>query len=129
MQVYYFTRTNRSKKIAEALAARSGGAAQRIEDGKSWAGPIGFLKACFMAVGRKSLPARYPKPADGPVAVVFPVWAGTFPPAVRSFIDTVGRARITAIPTSGGGKLEDRAGFARVIDLIGKDISLPEDAV
>ncbi len=130
MQVYYFTRTNRSKKIAEELAARYGATAQRIEDGRNWAGPLGFIKACVMSVRKKSLPARYPKPAaDGPVMVVFPVWAGTFPPAVRGFIDTVGRARITAVPTSQGSTLEDRAGFAKVVDLVGKEISVPETAL
>ena len=129
MQVYYFTRTNRSRRIAEELAARCGATAQRIEDGKNWSGGIGFIRACFMSVGKKSLPARYQKPADGPVMVVFPIWAGTFPPAVRGFIDAVGRTRITAIPTSGGSTLEDRAGFARVIDLVGKEAALPEDVV
>lgn len=129
MQVYYFTRTGRSKNIAEELAARCGAIAQRIEDGRNWSGAIGFIRACFMSGGKKSLPARYSQPADGPVVVVFPIWAGTFPPAVRSFIAAVGRARITAIPTSGGGTLQDRAGFARVIDLVGKEATLPEDVV
>lgn len=127
MQIYYFTRTGRSKKIAETLAVRYGVTAQRIEDGKSWAGAVGFIKACLMSVGKKSLSARYPEPAaGGPIILVFPVWASTFPPAVRAFTDAVGRARITAIPTSEGSTLKDRAGFARVIDLVGKEISAPE---
>ncbi len=128
MQVYYFTRTNRSKKIAETLAARYGVTAQRIEDGKSWSGAVGFIKGGFMSVSKKSLPASYPQPvADGPIVLVFPVWADTFPPAVKTFVDVVGRARIIAIPTSQGSTIKDRAGFIRVVDLVGKDISAPEE--
>lgn len=128
MQVYYFTRTNRSKKIAETLAARYGVTAQKIEDGKNWTGAAGFMKAGFMSAKKKSLPASYAQPAaDEPIILVFPVWADSFPPAVKTFIDAVGRTRITAIPTSLGSTIKDRAGFARMIDLVGKEIAAPED--
>lgn len=128
MQVYYFTRTNRSKKIAETLAARYGAAVQKIDDGKSWTGATGFIKAGFMSVNKKGLPATYVEPAaDEPIILVFPVWADTFPPAVKTFIDAVGRARIIAVPTSLSSTIKDRAGFAKVIDLVGKEISAPED--
>lgn len=127
MQIYYFTRTNRSKDIAETLAERYGVTAQRINDGKNWAGAVGFIKAVFLSVSKKGLPVRYSEPAaDEPIILVFPVWADTFPPAVKTFIEKVGRARITAIPTSLGSTIKDRAGFARVIDLVGKEISTPE---
>lgn len=128
MQIYYFTRTNRSKQIAETLAARYGVTAQKIDDGKSWAGAIGFIKAGFMSVNKKEMPASYAQPdAHEPIILVFPVWADTFPPAVKTFIDTVGRSRITAVPTSLSSTIKDRAGFAKVIDLVGKEISAPED--
>lgn len=127
MQIYYFTRTDRSKNIAETLAVRYGVTAHRIDDGKSWTGAAGYIKAGFMAARQKNLPARYPEPAAvEPIVLVFPIWAGTFPPAVKTFIDTVGRGRITAIPTSLGSTLKDRTGFARVVDLVGKEISAPE---
>lgn len=128
MQIYYFTRTNRSKKIAETLAARYDVTAQRIKDGKSWAGAVGLIKACFMSINKKGLPARYAEPdAHEPIILVFPVWADTFPPAVKTFIDAVGRSRITAVPTSLSSTIKDRADFAKVIDLVGKEISAPED--
>ena len=128
MQVYYFTRTNRSKKIAETLATRYGVTAQKIDDGKSWAGAIGFIKAGFMSVNKKEMPASYAQPdTQDPIILVFPVWADTFPPAVKTFIDAVGRSRITAVPTSLSSTIKDRAGFDKVIDLVGKVISAPED--
>ena len=58
---------------------------------------------------------------------MFPIWAGTFPPAVRSFLQTEGREQIIAIPTSLGSVLKDREGFLKIFDLVGKDISAPED--
>lgn len=130
MQVYYFTRTGRSKHIAEELAAREKTEARRIEDGKNWSGAMGYLKAGAMSVRGKGLPAVYEQ-ADGKageqdvVVVVFPLWAGTFPPAVRTFIEEVGREHVVAIPTSLGSTLKDRQGFINVVDLVGKDIQAP----
>lgn len=127
MLIYYFSRTGRSKKIAEELAAKTQSRALPIADGKRWTGPFGFIRACIMTVRQKSLPARYEAPPAGDtVAVVFPVWASSFPPVVRTFIQELGRERIIAIPTSLGGTIEDRDGFARVIDLVGKEITAPE---
>ncbi len=127
MQVYYFTRTGRSKVIAEELAARLGVKANAIEDSKSWAGAWGYMKAGYMAATKKTLPAIYQKPIeDEEIALVFPVWAGSFPPAVRAFIGELGRGRIVCIPTSLGSNLVDRGGFVKIIDLVGKNIALPE---
>ncbi|MGE4548684.1 MAG: flavodoxin [Intestinibacillus sp.] len=128
MQIYYFTRSGRSKTIAEQLAARFGVHAERIEDGISWAGPWSYMKAGYMAVKSKTLPITYKKPVEGEqIVLVFPIWAGSFPPAVRTFLGEVGRENITCIPTSLGSTLKDRAGFAKVIDLVGDPISAPEE--
>lgn len=128
MQVYYFTRSGRSKGIAEQLASHFQTQAEQIEDGVDWSGAGGYMKAGYFSASGKSLPATYHSPEpEGTVALVFPIWAGTFPPAVRTFIDQVGRARIVCIPTSLGSKLKDRDGFAKVIDLVGKTISAPEE--
>lgn len=127
MQVYYFTRSGRSKAVAEELAARLGVEANEIGDGKSWAGAWGYIKAGYMASAKKALPARYQKPQEGEqIALVFPVWSGSFPPAVRDFIGGLGRERIVCIPTSLGSQLNDRSGFIKVVDLVGKEITLPE---
>lgn len=86
------------------------------------------MRAALGGMRRKSLPAVYEKPGKGEsVAVVFPIWAGGFPPAVRSFADEVGRKNIVAIPTSLGSRLTDREGFQTVIDLVGKEIAAPEE--
>ena len=126
MQVYYFTRTGRSKKIAEELAERYETKAQEIADDVNWQGAMGYLKAGYESFKKETRPARYNKPtADEELILVFPVWAGTFPPAVRTFLEREGRAKVICMPTSIGSKLNDRDGFAKVIDLVGKEIETP----
>ena len=127
MQVYYFTRTGRSKKIADELAARYETKAQEIADDVNWQGAMGYLKAGYESFKKETRPARYNKPvADEELILVFPVWAGTFPPAVRSFLEREGRTKVICMPTSIGSKLKDRDGFVKVIDLVGKTITTPE---
>ena len=126
MQVYYFTRTGRSKQVAEELADRYETKAQEIADDVNWQGAMGYLKAGYESFRKETRPARYNKPtADEELILVFPVWAVTFPPAVRSFLEREGREKVICMPTSIGSKLKDREGFIKVIDLVGKTITTP----
>jgi len=121
-RVYYFTRTGDSEKIAASIAQQTGGTCFKIDDGQNWAGTVGFIRGGYFASSKKSLPAAYEKPEEGDsIYLCFPIWAGAFPPAVRTFIDEVGRDRITAVPTSISSPLSDPAGFVKVIEVIGKD--------
>lgn len=126
MLIYYFTRTGRSRQIAEALAEKYHTAARPVTDGKNWSGVLGYIRAGVTAARNKGLPATYEAPAEGEqVAVVFPVWAGKCPPAVKTFAEEVGRGRLIAVPTSLGSQLNDRQGFAKIVDLVGKEITAP----
>jgi len=128
MQIYYFTRTHRSEKIAQELADMHGVPANKIDDGRSWKGIFGFLRAGMLASQKKCVPVQYaPTNENDPIVVVFPLWASNMPPGVRAFVNEVGRKRIICVATSGGGKFADPDGFIRVIDLPGKDISAPTD--
>ena len=119
--------THRSKKVAEELAERYGTKVQEIADDVNWQGAMGYLKAGYEAFQKETRPARYNKPTpDEELILVFPVWAGTFPPAVRSFLEREGRTKVICMPTSIGSKLKDRDGFVKVIDLVGKTIMTPE---
>lgn len=121
-RVYFFTRTGDSERIAASVAAQTGGTCFPIRDGRSWKGPLGFLRGGYYASAKKSLPADYEKPQEGDtVYLCFPIWAGSFPPAVRTFVNEVGRERIIAVPTSMSSPLADPAGFVRVIGVIGAD--------
>lgn len=126
MQVYYFTRTGRSKIIAQQLAERHNTEARIIDDHKDWSGKVNYMKAGAMAMSGKIIPVDYEKPdLSDEIVVVFPLWAGTMPPAVKAFITEVGGKNVIAIVTSLGSKLSNRDEFKNVIDLVGKEISLP----
>lgn len=128
MQIYYFSRTGRSKKIAEELAVRFGVEVRKIEDHRDWSGKINYMKAGAMAMSGKTIPVTYEKPeATEDIAVVFPLWAGAMPPGVKTFVEEVGKGKITAIVTSLGSTLKKRKDFKKVIDLVGKEITMPEN--
>ena len=126
MQIYYFSRTGRSRAIAEQLASRYHTAARVIDDHRNWGGAVNYIKAGAMALSGKAIPTDYMEPdmADS-IVVVFPLWAGTMPPGVRKFVETVGKENITAVITSLGSTMKQRDGFKKIIDLVGKDITAP----
>lgn len=127
MQIYYFSRTGRSKGIADQLASRYHTTARMIDDHRNWKGKVNYIKAGAMACSGKAIPADYMKPdMTDKIIAVFPLWAGTMPPAVRTFVQAVGKENITAIITSLGSKLKQRDGFKKIIDLVGRDITVPD---
>lgn len=127
MQIYYFSRTGRSKEIAKQLASRYHTTARKIDDHKNWSGKINYMKAGAMALSGKTIQVDYPEPdMSDEIIVVFPLWAGTMPPGVKTFVETVGKENITAIITSLGSTMKQREGFKNIIDLVGEDISAPE---
>ncbi|MFI3201905.1 MAG: flavodoxin [Eubacteriales bacterium] len=127
MQIYYYTRTNRSKQIAEELADQYTVTCNQITDDREWGGVLNFLKGGAMASSKKRLTAQFAQPVKGEkIILVFPVWAGTFPPAVRDFIERNQEEDMVAVATSLGTKLKDRECFLEVVELIGKEISSKE---
>lgn len=125
--VYYFTRTGRSENVAKFIADKKDVEIFEIKDNINWNGFLGYIKASFQALIKKSVHATYRNPkSDEQVLLVMPLWAGTFPPSVRRFINGISREKITLIVTSTGSKLKDRHGFLKVIDLVGKDATIDE---
>ena len=120
MLIYYFTRTGRSRQIAEALAKEQGTNALPITDGKNWSGTFGYIRAGAAAMMGKGLPATFESPAEGErVAVVFPVWAGKFPPAVKTFVQEVGCLLYTSAFAVGMSLAFMEAGITESIMTIG----------
>lgn len=128
MRIYYFTRTGRSREIAEELARRHGVSAEKIDDRRDWDGKENYRKAAEMAMNGESVPIEYsrPGPEENDIAVVCPLWAGAVPPAINTFADEVGKERITLLVTSISSKLLKREGYKKVVDVVGKEISCPE---
>ncbi len=122
-QIYYYTRTGRSEAIAEKLAAQYQCKACKITDSQNYNGVIGFIKGGAKASKKDSTDIFYETvDSDKEIVLVFPLWAGTFPPAINSFLEKHEKSNIILVPTSLTSKLKNREGFRNVIDLIGKDI-------
>ncbi len=128
MNVYFFTRTGRSEIIANEIASANGVTAYKIDDKQDWSGAANYVKAGYMSAKKKTIDIDYePLKNNEDIVLVFPIWAGSFPPAVLSFIENVGRDRLIVVATSLVSKLKDTNGFLKVYDLIGKEISSPKE--
>ncbi len=130
MQVYYFTRTGNSKHIANQIACSHNLKALEISDAQNWSGIRNFIRAGAMATMREVLPISYPavNPLNS-IILVFPIWAGTLPPAVRSFLEHTNANRITAVVLSAHSSLNftDSLYFANVFQIKGKQFIAPPD--
>lgn len=130
MKLYYFSRGGESEKIARLIAESNHVEMHRIEDKKNWDGKINFLKAGAMASKREQLPIEYQKPCnDEDIVLVFPLWASTFPPAIRSFLQDFDTTKITAVILSAATSLnvKEMNLFLKVYEIKGKDKKPPEE--
>lgn len=127
MQIYYYTRTGRSENIAKALSEQYNTPCHKISDNLNHGGAIDFLKCGAAASKKESKKGEYQKPdMDTKIILVFPVWAGSYPPVIREFISTYKEIRITAITTSLGTGLKENDGLVDVHNLIGKEIGIEQ---
>ena len=109
MEIYYFTRTNESEEIAKLIAQTNSGQVHKIDDGQNWNGIINFIKAGAMASKGQLVNIEYTKPCSNEdIILVFPVWAGTFPPAIRTFLKDFDTKKITAVVLSAVSSLSDK---------------------
>ena len=120
MNIYYYTRTKTCERIAHGLADKYHVDARQIIGGIDYSGNKGFIRGGKAAIMRRSDPCIYKKPDENVqnILLVTPVWAGTFPPAVRTFVKEVGRDSVVLVPVSKGSKIKDRDGFKRIIDIV-----------
>jgi flavodoxin len=86
--VVYYTRTGKTKVVAEAIAAQLGADLEEIVDLKKREGKIGWIM-CGKDASRKSLTEIAPTkkvPADYDLVVVgTPIWAWSPAPAIRTY--------------------------------------------
>ncbi len=119
--IYYFTRTGTCEKTAKEIAEKNGGEIYKIEDGRNWSGIIGYIKAGYNSSKKKAIPITYRVPQeDEQIVLVTPLWAGGIPPAARTFVNEVGREKITLVVCSLGAEVAERNGYKRVIDVVAK---------
>lgn len=113
--------------MAERVGELHGCSVYQITDSLVGEKPASFLKCGAMSSSEKITEATYEPPSvEDTIVLVFPLWAGKFPPAIRAFLQVVSKEKIIAVPTSLGTKLKDRNGFIAVVDLVGKEIEVPD---
>ncbi len=132
MQVYYFTRTGKSENLATQIAQSKGLTANKITDNKDWSGKINFVKAGAAAAKKESYSVEYaPLDGSGEIILVFPMWAGTMPPAIRGFLGEVKGVKIIGVCSSAAVSLkpEEKALFETLYEVKGKDMNAPAELV
>lgn len=140
MDIYYFSGTGRSEKIAKELGEFGKVKVNKIDDNIKWSGVKNFLKAGAMSMKQEVVPIEikeieYENKYDiseesnknKDIILVFPIWAGNFPPAVRTFLKDKSRENIIIIPTSLKTVFKDTENFKNTINLIGKDIEISDN--
>lgn len=132
MQVFYFSRSGNSQRIAEEIAAAHQISALPIDDGQNWKGVGKFLKAGAMASKKEILEVEHEAIVqNGPIILVFPVWAGSLPPAVRGFLEKAKTNPITGVALSAATSIkeEEQMKFSPFYEVKGKELHAPQDLI
>ncbi len=106
--VVYYSRTGKTRLVAEKLAALLAADIEEILEAKDRGGAMGFMGGVKDALFKKSAELTSTHGLEGKTTVVIgmPVWAGHVPPAVRSYIaeaDLAGKKVFGFCTHDGGG--------------------------
>lgn len=101
-QVYYFSRTGNSRRVAETIAAKLSCPIYPITDDVDWTGIKGYLQFYRYSKNKKTPSLRFEgDPRDGSIIIlVSPIWASGLPPTINEFIKNMDRSAIHLITTS-----------------------------
>lgn len=122
--IVYFSRTGRTRKVAEAIQALTSFDIEEIREVKGRGGPIGWLKS-GMESTRKMLPqieALQSDPASYDLVVIgTPIWAANMSSPVRAYVTKHGPdIKTAALFCTGDGDKPEKA-FAPITELLGKE--------
>jgi menaquinone-dependent protoporphyrinogen IX oxidase len=121
--VVYYSRTGRTKRLAERLATELGGSTVAITERKDRAGLFGYQRSLFEAVtGRDATiePLRR-QPAEYDLVLIgTPIWGWHLSSPVRAFANRHGKGlkRVAFFCTMGGSG--DRSAFDELARITGK---------
>jgi len=89
--VVYYSRTGRTKRVAEQIAQKLEAKTALIQDTKSREGLIGWFKSGFDAFTEKKAEINFDNQIDefDTLIVGSPVWAGKLTPAIRTFLGDI----------------------------------------
>ena len=122
--IVYFSRTGRTRRVAEAIQAATGFDLEEIEEEGGRGGPLGWLKS-GMESTRRMLPKIRPlahDPSEYDIVVIgTPIWASNMSSPVRAFVvehrDNISRI---ALFCTGDGDEPEKV-FAPLSELLGKE--------
>lgn len=90
--VIYYSRSGKVKRLATKISSVKNAHLEKLEDHKDWKGFFGFMMAGFYATFKKGVPID-PLTVSlrdyDQIYLLTPIWAGSIPPAVRSFKKTL----------------------------------------
>lgn len=89
--VVYYSRTGKTRLVAEKLAGLLGADIEEITERKDRSGALGYLGAGKDAMLKRRAELTYVPSVEGRKAVVIgmPVWGFRPPPAIRAYVDAV----------------------------------------
>jgi flavodoxin len=120
--VVYFSRTGRTRRLAEEIAARCAADVEGVEDVRSRSGIFGYLRSAREALNRSLVDIRPATRDPGAYELVVlgtPVWASHVSSPMRAYL-TANRARfghVAFFATEGGSGAEKV--FREMADLCG----------
>lgn len=88
--VVYYTRTNKTKMVAEKIAQMKNADILEIIDKKDRSGALGYIGGAISAVRNSSTPIEYDVKDLSKYDIVYlgsPVWASKPAPAIREYIE------------------------------------------
>lgn len=108
MSIVYFSRTKKTKAVAEKLSKALNLESYEIKDDKNWKGIWGFLKGGYYASTNKKVNIEYDEKAlaSEHLFVLSPVWASGPSPAIRTFLNENLNKNMTLIFTCDGSSLD-----------------------
>ncbi|MBA7471130.1 flavodoxin [archaeon] len=122
--IVYFSRTGRTRRIAEAIQALTGFDMDEIKEAKGRGGPIGWLKS-GMESTRKMLPQienlQHDQSSYDLVVIGTPIWASNMSSPVRAYVTKHGsEIKKAALFCTGDGDEPEKA-FAPITELLGNE--------
>jgi flavodoxin len=121
--IIYFSRTGRTRKVAEAIQEATGFDIEEIKEKAGRVGTLGFLKS-GMESTRRMLPQIMPlthEPSQYDIVIIgTPIWASNMSSPIRAFI-TQNKNKInkTALFCTGDG-VDPQKVFTPISELLGK---------
>jgi len=122
--IVYFSRTGRTRKVAEAIQAATGFDLEEIKEEGGRGGPLGWLKS-GMESTRRMLPKIKPlalDPSEYDIVVIgTPMWAANMSSPIRAFItEHKNDINKTALFCTGDGDEPEKV-FIPLSELLGKE--------